>query len=81
MGQGILKRTGALYESLEAVPGKVAATSALPYASYHHKGTRRIPARPLWPARLPQAWSQALGREGARALGEILARLASGGRP
>jgi hypothetical protein len=54
----------------------VAVGSALPYAAVHHHGDqeRGIPKRPLWPRPedWPQAWRQALARQGAAGLVEVI---------
>jgi phage gpG-like protein len=71
----ILRDTGRLLRSLtpgvdaigpEGVlrtpPGRVIVGTNVPYAGYQHRGTRRIPARPLWPldGRLPGNWTREL---------------------
>lgn len=67
LGAQILRDTGILLNSLsplgpdnvlEARPGTIAIGTNVPYASYHHEGTPRMPARPLWPdpATWPDSW-------------------------
>jgi hypothetical protein len=54
-------------------PGRVRVGTRRPGARHQHRGTRRIPARRLWPARLPPAWKRRLLRAAGRALADRIA--------
>jgi hypothetical protein len=78
-----LVATGALLASFHAAvrplrsrPGLIAFGSADPKAAWHHKGTRTLPARRLWPepGRWPAAWWRRVGRAMAAALAASLSR-------
>jgi hypothetical protein len=58
------------------LPGAgIAVTFDVPYAKFHHTGTKHMPARPVLPTegRFPPSWEKALRREldaeGKRSLG------------
>lgn len=74
------KPSGAPGQVLETPPGRVLVGTAVPYAGYQHRGTRRTPARPFWPldGSMPPAWSRALAdqlRQGvAQAIQDVLAK-------
>lgn len=40
--------SGSVAQVLRPAPGSVTIGSALPYARFHHEGTRRMPQRRLW---------------------------------
>lgn len=93
----ILRDTGRLLRSLtpgvdapgpggevRTPPGRVIVASNVPYAGYHHRGTRRIPSRPLWPldGRLPAGWTRELAESLKRGiLAAIVSLLEKGGGP
>ena len=54
----ILRDTGVLFNSLyaEVSSDEIVIGTNTEYARYHHEGTSRMPARPLWPRPLPRVW-------------------------
>ena len=80
----ILRDTGVLFNSLSpgvatvrAEPGAVVIGTNVPYAGPLHRGTKNIPARPLWPEpdQWPASWRQQvrdLYADGAREIAQEL---------
>ena len=85
----ILRDTGILLNSLspggigniiEWRPGVVEIGTNIPYARYHHEGTDKIPARPLWPEpyRWPSEWWNNIAEETREAVARLIARMLGG---
>lgn len=90
-GRGILYVTGKLYRSLRpggrgikvrTGPGWFSVGIATKNGIRHHRGTRTIPARRLWPEpnRFPRRWWQVIGHAVAQGLAEVAARAVRQGR-
>ena len=85
----ILRDTGVLLNSLspggpgnliDAIPGGVSIGTSVPYARYHHEGTKTIPARRLWPEpyRWPDSWWISIADEARDGVARLCARLLGG---
>jgi hypothetical protein len=87
----ILRDTGELLGSLnsgihdsadgrimEGVPGRV--TVGTNKKTWHHFGTRKLPARPLWPldGNIPESWWNAMLTQYSQGIAEAVAMIVSG---
>lgn len=65
----------------EAVPGRITVGTSVEYALAHHRGnpSRNLPARPLWPGALPDAWAAAVNRALVRGILDAVAHVARRG--
>ena len=59
-------------------PGSIEIDSDCPYAAFHHLGTRKMPARPLWPE--AKNWPSSWWLEILRAMTDELAAVIREGR-
>lgn len=83
----ILRDTGVLMNSLspggpgsliEVLHNGVSVGTNVPYAHYQHFGTKTIPARPLWPERIPDSWSDEILDTVRQGVAKLCARLLGG---
>lgn len=65
---------------LDVGPGKITVGTNVEYAERHHRGdpSKGLPARPLWPETLPDAWLAAVNMAIVRGLLKAVERAAAG---
>lgn len=77
LGVGAKKGLSVKAITLRDSPAAIAIGTDIPYAAHHHRGTKSLPRRPLWPD--PKDWPAAWWQQIANAMASQMAKeLAAG---